>query len=129
MKDLVDGVYEDINNFLAVSGLFDENTNLLQIEWDEKDNLHWWQRIRLNFKIHFHNKVTQYFERNFLYHHGLHERGWFKHILFASGRYTGYAGQTLPGLKEAIEDEDFDRFVKWLGILSLTLRRVSAHLN
>jgi N-acetylated-alpha-linked acidic dipeptidase len=36
---------------------------------------------------------------------GLPERDWFKNLIYAPGRYTGYGAKTLPGLTEAIEEE------------------------
>lgn len=55
-------------------------------------------------------------ERIFLYSEGLHNRPWFKHTIFASGRFTGYAGQSLPGLREAIEDNDPESALKWINV-------------
>jgi N-acetylated-alpha-linked acidic dipeptidase len=36
---------------------------------------------------------------------GLPERAWFKNLIYAPGRYTGYGAKTLPGITEAIEEE------------------------
>jgi N-acetylated-alpha-linked acidic dipeptidase len=36
---------------------------------------------------------------------GLPERTWFKNLIYAPGRYTGYGAKTLPGITEAIEEE------------------------
>lgn len=101
----------------------------LQKRVDNRGSLHWWQRIALAISVRRHNKHSQYFERNFLHHDGLDGRPWFKHIVFAAGRYTGYAGQTLPGLREAIEDESQERLVKWLGIVAKSARRISKSLG
>jgi N-acetylated-alpha-linked acidic dipeptidase len=46
---------------------------------------------------------------------GLPGRGWYKHLLYAPGRFTGYGAKTLPGVREAIEDRrwpDADRYAK-----------------
>jgi len=32
-------------------------------------------------------------------------RGWYQNMVYAPGRYTGYGAKTLPGVREAIEDE------------------------
>jgi N-acetylated-alpha-linked acidic dipeptidase len=43
---------------------------------------------------------------------GLPGRDWYKHMIYAPGRYTGYGAKTLPGVREAIEEErwaDVDR--------------------
>jgi N-acetylated-alpha-linked acidic dipeptidase len=34
---------------------------------------------------------------------GLPGRPWYRHRLYAPGRYTGYAVKTLPGIREAVE--------------------------
>lgn len=129
LQELVGKTYEDLLNLENKATIFDAETDNLQIKYDRRDSLHWWQRIKLHFQIKKHNKLLQYFERNFLYHKGLDKRSWFKHIVFASGRYTGYAGQTFPGLKEAIEDGEIDNLVRWLGIVSKSIRRVSTQLS
>jgi len=44
---------------------------------------------------------------------GLPERPWYKNLIYAPGRQTGYDAKTLPGVREAVEDErwaDVDRY-------------------
>lgn len=36
---------------------------------------------------------------------GLHDRPWFKNLIYAPGFYTGYGVKTIPGVREAIEQE------------------------
>jgi N-acetylated-alpha-linked acidic dipeptidase len=46
--------------------------------------------------------------------HGLPGRDWYKHLIYAPGLYTGYGVKTVPGVREAIENNQFDeanRFV------------------
>ncbi|KAK6455897.1 uncharacterized protein RJT20DRAFT_51621 [Scheffersomyces xylosifermentans] len=129
LKHLIHRTLKDIQKLKNTTAVFDIQSSALQTSFENKESLNFWQKIRLHFQIKHQNKLLQYFERNFLYHKGLYERPWFKHIIFASGRFTGYAGQTFPGLKEAIEDGDFERFVEWLGIVSKALRRVTAQLS
>ncbi|WP_420136964.1 transferrin receptor-like dimerization domain-containing protein [Sphingomonas sp.] len=38
---------------------------------------------------------------------GLPGRPWYKHMIYAPGRLTGYGAKTLPGVREAIEDRRF----------------------
>jgi N-acetylated-alpha-linked acidic dipeptidase len=38
---------------------------------------------------------------------GLPVRPWFKNLIYAPGRFTGYGSKTLPGVREAIEEERF----------------------
>ncbi len=37
--------------------------------------------------------------------HGLPNRPWFEHVLYAPGFYTGYGVKTIPGVREAIEQK------------------------
>lgn len=39
---------------------------------------------------------------------GLPRRPWYKHYLYAPGFYTGYSVKTLPAVREAIEEKQFD---------------------
>jgi N-acetylated-alpha-linked acidic dipeptidase len=39
---------------------------------------------------------------------GLPGRPWYRHMIYAPGRLTGYGAKTLPGVREAIEDRRFD---------------------
>ena len=38
---------------------------------------------------------------------GLVHREWFKHLLYAPGFYTGYGVKTMPGVREAIEQGQY----------------------
>jgi len=45
-------------------------------------------------------------------------RGWYKNMIYAPGRLTGYGAKTLPGVREAIEDErwtDVDTYATLIG--------------
>lgn len=128
LEDLIESTTADFDHLLNTTSLFDEETADLQFKYDNRDTLKFWQRIKLHFQIKHHNKLVQYFERNFLHEEGLYQRPWFKHIVVASGRFTGYAGQTFPGLKESVEDGDFERFVHWLGIVHRAIKRINGQL-
>jgi N-acetylated-alpha-linked acidic dipeptidase len=39
---------------------------------------------------------------------GLPGRTWYKNLIYAPGRFTGYGAKTLPGVREAIEDQRWD---------------------
>jgi N-acetylated-alpha-linked acidic dipeptidase len=39
---------------------------------------------------------------------GLPGRPWYRNMIYAPGRLTGYGAKTLPGVREAIEDRRFD---------------------
>jgi N-acetylated-alpha-linked acidic dipeptidase len=40
---------------------------------------------------------------------GLDGREWYKHHIYAPGFYTGYGVKTIPGVREAIEQRDYDK--------------------
>jgi N-acetylated-alpha-linked acidic dipeptidase len=45
-------------------------------------------------------------------------RGWYQNMIYAPGRLTGYGAKTLPGVREAIEDErweDVDTYAALVG--------------
>lgn len=45
-------------------------------------------------------------------------RGWYRNMIYAPGRFTGYGAKTLPGVREAIEDErweDVDTYAVLIG--------------
>jgi N-acetylated-alpha-linked acidic dipeptidase len=76
----------------------------------------WWERVKQGIQITKINTKYKYFERQFLYEKGLDGRPFFKHIVFAPGKWTGYAGATFPGLVEAIEEGNSTSLWRWSGI-------------
>jgi N-acetylated-alpha-linked acidic dipeptidase len=67
---------------------------------------------------------------------GLPERPWYKNLIYAPGRYTGYGAKTLPGLTEAIEEErwaDANAYARYtadaLNAYSARLDQATAALN
>lgn len=62
------------------------------------EDIPWWKwlsKLKLYYDIRRANTKIKYFERNFLYEPGLDSRSWFKHVVFAPGLWTGYAGGEL----------------------------------
>ena len=53
---------------------------------------------------------------------GLPKRPWFRHQIYAPGYYTGYGVKTLPGVREAIEEREFE-------LVEEQIRRVAAALE
>ncbi|KAJ8127687.1 hypothetical protein O1611_g5948 [Lasiodiplodia mahajangana] len=78
---------------------------------------HWVKKLKLFHQIRFTNTKYKKIERAFLYPGGLDGRSWFKHVVFAPGIWTGYAGAVFPGLVESIDDNDFTNAMKWVGII------------
>ncbi|KAI0876939.1 hypothetical protein GGS24DRAFT_498377 [Hypoxylon argillaceum] len=84
------------------------------------EHIPWWhfvKKLKLFHQIRITNTKYKKIERAFLYPGGLDGRSWFKHVVFAPGIWTGYAGAVFPGLVESIDDNDFTNAIKWVGII------------
>jgi len=53
--------------------------------------------------------------------HGLPGRDWFKHLIYAPGLYTGYGVKTVPGVREAIEQDQFDEANQYAAMTAAAL--------
>ncbi len=51
------------------------------------------------------SRLTQGVEQTLTPEIGLPGRPWYKNLVYAPGSYTGYGAKTLPGVREAIEEE------------------------
>lgn len=60
---------------------------------------------------------------------GLPGRHWFKNLVYAPGRFTGYGAKTLPGVREAIEEQRWDDAKKYITLTADALNAYSAQLN
>jgi N-acetylated-alpha-linked acidic dipeptidase len=54
------------------------------------------------------NKTLMQTERVLLRPEGLPNRTWYKHQIYAPGFYTGYGVKTLPGMREAVDANQWD---------------------
>lgn len=120
------GLLDVADKFVDISKEFD--TELAQLREDAKVDLPWykfWQKYLLHRRISATNLKLFYLEREFIHDQGLDGRNWYKHILFAPGRYTGYAGQVAPGIAEALEDHDQEKLSKWISITQDAISRAS----
>ncbi|SMY18793.1 unnamed protein product [Zymoseptoria tritici ST99CH_1A5] len=75
------------------------------------------RKHKLYRKVRALNTKYKLLERQFLYQPGLDSRTWFKHVVFAPGLWTGYAGATFPGIVEAYNEKDKKAVEKWTGII------------
>lgn len=81
----------------------------------------WWKKVKLYYEVRRANEKYKLLERKFLFPGGLDNRPWFKHIVFAPGRWTGYSGATYPGLVESFEDRNITNARKWGYIIENSL--------
>lgn len=89
----------------------------------------WWRKVRLYYQIRSANLKYKLLDRQFLYPGGLDERAWFKHVVFAPGRWTGYAGVTYPGLVESFEDKNMTNVQRWSDVIEARLRGATDSLK
>ncbi|HTH37944.1 MAG TPA: transferrin receptor-like dimerization domain-containing protein, partial [Pyrinomonadaceae bacterium] len=60
---------------------------------------------------------------------GLPRRDWFKHQIYAPGFYTGYGVKTLPGIREAIEQRNWQEATEQIEIAGKTIERFAAEID
>jgi N-acetylated-alpha-linked acidic dipeptidase len=75
------------------------------------------------------NRVLFQSERALLHEKGLPRRPWFRHQIYAPGFYTGYGVKTLPGVREGIEQRQWQETDQEIAHLAATLARYSAAIR
>jgi len=68
-------------------------------------------------------------ERSLTRSEGLPRRDWFRHQIYAPGYYTGYGVKTLPGVREAIEQRNWDEARSEIKIIADTLERFASEID
>ena len=60
---------------------------------------------------------------------GLPFRPWYRNLIYAPGRFTGYGAKTLPGVREAIEERRFDDATAYVGKTAAVLDAYADRLD
>jgi N-acetylated-alpha-linked acidic dipeptidase len=60
---------------------------------------------------------------------GLPGRPWYKNLIYAPGRFTGYGVKTLPGIREAIEEQRWSDVAPYMKLTADALNAYSARLE
>ena len=68
-------------------------------------------------------------ERAMIREQGLPRRPWFKHQIYAPGYYTGYGVKTLPAVREAIEQRNWQEAEQQIGLVSETITQIAAAID
>jgi len=68
-------------------------------------------------------------EQQLLNESGLSRRAWYKHTLYAPGLYTGYGVKTLPGIREAIEQRNWDEAQQQIEVDAKTIIRLAEYFK
>ena len=75
------------------------------------------------------NQALMQMEQALTSEKGLPRRDWFKHQIYAPGFYTGYGVKTLPGVREAIEQKEWQEAQEQIGVLAGTLKNFDVHIQ
>jgi len=60
---------------------------------------------------------------------GLPRRPWFRHQIYAPGFYTGYGVKTIPGVREAIEQKDWNEANRQIEIVAKVIENYAAQVD
>ena len=74
-------------------------------------------------------KILYQTERTLTRKKGLPRRPWFKHHIYAPGFYTGYGVKTLPGVREAIEQRNWQEAEEQIPIVANVLTNFAEQIN
>lgn len=75
------------------------------------------------------NKLLYSAERLLTRDAGLSGRPWYKHHIYAPGFYTGYGVKTIPGVREAIEQREYDKVAPQIVIAASVIDDFSARVE
>lgn len=117
-KKTLEKLYKAVWKLREASLELDERSR--ELETRIKQHIPWWRWpkwLRLAHEIRKVNNKYKYLERDFLHAEGLDSRPWFKHVVFAPGLWTGYAGAVFPGLVESIDSDDWTNAKRWVDII------------
>jgi N-acetylated-alpha-linked acidic dipeptidase len=68
-------------------------------------------------------------ERDLTLDPGLPGRPWYRHRIYAPGRYTGYSVKTLPGIREAVEANKPDEAAEQAKQVAQALQTLADHIK
>ena len=60
---------------------------------------------------------------------GLPGREWYRHYIYAPGLLTGYGVKTVPGVREAIEENQWERANEFAVLTAEVLKKYSERLD
>ena len=75
------------------------------------------------------DRLLQGLEQTLTSDDGLPGRPWFKHLIYAPGKYTGYNAKTMPGVREAIEAMHWDEAGQYIAITAHALEAYCQRLD
>ncbi|MDE2659304.1 MAG: M28 family peptidase [Acidobacteriota bacterium] len=82
-----------------------------------------------NARISELNQLLYTSERRLGYDEGLPNREWFRHQVYAPGFYTGYGVKTIPGVREGIEEEEWEAARFYVRVVSEALSSLAEQVE
>jgi N-acetylated-alpha-linked acidic dipeptidase len=73
--------------------------------------------------------MTRDIDQLLLVDEGLPFRPWYRNMVYAPGRFTGYGAKTLPGVREAVEERRWDDANRYSGIIAGVLNAYADRLD
>jgi N-acetylated-alpha-linked acidic dipeptidase len=70
------------------------------------------------------NQLLYTSERRLAHDEGLPNREWFRHQVYAPGFYTGYGVKTIPGIREGLEEEEWDEARYYVNVVAQALENL-----
>lgn len=75
------------------------------------------------------NTQLQAVPQGLLSEDGLPERPWYKNTMYAPGFYTGYGVKTMPGVREAVELENWSRTDHMIDVTASAIREYTSRIE
>ena len=75
------------------------------------------------------NRLLYTTERRLGSEEGLPQREWFRHQVYAPGFYTGYGVKTIPGVREGIEEEEWEAARFYVRVVSDALAALTGQVR
>lgn len=119
-KKSLHNLHRVIGEFTEKATTLDATAKNLSEQIKHVDEIPWWnflKRVHLILGVRRVNTKYKFLERSFLFQEGLDGRPWFKHVVFAPGLWTGYAGAVFPGLVESMDSRDWVNALRWVDII------------
>jgi N-acetylated-alpha-linked acidic dipeptidase len=75
------------------------------------------------------NRTLYSSERRLAHDEGLPRREWFRHQVYAPGLYTGYGVKTIPGIREGIEQKEWEEAKYYVTVVASALDSLVKQVN
>jgi N-acetylated-alpha-linked acidic dipeptidase len=92
-------------------------------------NVQWQQVLQKDGDHQQFNEKLYQAEQQLLAPEGLPRRPWYRHTIYAPGFYTGYGVQTMPGIREAIEQRNWQEAQAQIAVDAKAITALATYLS